>query len=198
MSSNRGKFTPEMELDIETAVAEMRRGGIILYPTDTIWGIGCDATCEDAVKKIYDLKHRADNKSMLVLVDSLDMLKRYVYNIPEVAYELIDVAIKPMTIIYDNSVGLPDVLTGEGGSIGVRITSDPFSRELIRRLHRPIVSTSANVSGEKSATFFAEISEAIRSGVDYVVKYRQEDKEPHEASTIIMLSHDGQVKVLRP
>lgn len=198
MSSNKGKFSPEIEQDIDAAVAEMRRGGIILYPTDTIWGIGCDATCESAVRKIYELKRRADNKSMLVLADSLDMLQRYVDNIPEVAYELIDVAVKPMTIIYDNSIGLPDVLTGEGGSVGVRITSEAFSRELIRRLRRPIVSTSANVSGEKSAAFFSEISEEIRSGVDYVVKYRQEDKEPHEASTIIMLSHDGQVKVLRP
>ena len=186
-----------MEEDIKTAVEVLRKGGIILYPTDTIWGIGCDATNEAAVKKVYDLKRRADNKSMLVLLDNENKLDRYVNDVPEIAYNLIEVTDKPITIIYDNAYNLAPNLYGDNKSIGIRITSEKFSRELCKRFGRPIVSTSANVSGENSPSFFNEISEEISKNVDYIVKYRQDDIEPKTASSIIKIAQDGTFKILR-
>lgn len=183
--------------DIKNAVAAMRKGGIILYPTDTIWGIGCDATNHDAVARVYELKRRADNKAMLVLVDSDATLGRYVADVPDVAYQLIEVADNPVTIIYDHAKNLAPNLLGDNQSVGIRVTAEEFSRELCRRFGRAIVSTSANVSGEPSAATFAQISPEIKSGVDYIVKYRQDDVKPHKASSIIMLKQDGTVKILR-
>ena len=145
-----------MEEDLKKAIEVLRNGGIILYPTDTIWGIGCDATNADAVKRIYELKRRADNKSMLVIVGNVAMAERYVEAIPDVAYDLMDVAVSPLTIIYDNSVGLAPNLLGENNSIGIRVTHERFSAELCKRFRKPIVSTSANISGEKSAASFSE------------------------------------------
>ena len=187
-----------MEEDLKKAIEVLRNGGIILYPTDTIWGIGCDATNADAVKRIYELKRRADNKSMLVIVGNVAMAERYVEAIPDVAYDLMDVAVSPLTIIYDNSVGLASNLLGENNSIGIRVTHERFSAELCKRFRKPIVSTSANISGEKSAASFSEISETIKSGVDYVVEYRRDDNNPHKASSIIKLANDGTFKILRP
>lgn len=184
--------------DIDQAVATMMRGGIILYPTDTIWGIGCDATNADAVAKIYSLKQRSDSKSMLVLVDSIVSLERIVQEVPAVAYDMIELAIKPITIIYDQGVGLAHNLLAEDGSIGVRVTREDFSKRLAMAMRRPIVSTSANISGAPTPMFFSAISPEIISQVDYVVRYRQDDELEYAPSQIIKLSSNGLVKVIRP
>ena len=186
-----------MEDDIKQCIEVMRKGGIILYPTDTIWGIGCDATNADAVKRVYDLKRRADNKAMLVLIDSEARLERYVRDVPDIAYQLIEVADKPLTIVYDGAYNLAQNLMGDNASVGIRISHEQFSQQLCRRFGRPIVSTSANLSGEPSAKTFSEISDEIRNGVDYIVKFRQNDANPHEASSIIKLCADGSFKILR-
>lgn len=186
-----------MEEDIKACVEVLKRGGLILYPTDTIWGIGCDATNAQAVKKVYNLKRRADNKALIVLLDSAEHLDHYVVDVPEMARELIDVAVKPLTIIYDGAYNLATNLLGENDSVGIRISHEQFSQQLCARFGRPIVSTSANVSGEPSAPTFAQVSDLIKQGVDYVVKYRQDDSNPHAASNIIMLSGDGTFKILR-
>ena len=164
-----------IEEDIKKACEVMRNGGVILYPTDTIWGIGCDATNEEAVKKVYDLKKRADNKAMLVLIDNPVKLQTYVEDVPEIAWDLIEASDKPLTIIYDKGKNLAANLLGENGSIGIRISKEQFSRDLCFRFRKPLVSTSANVSGEPSPANFSEISEAIKNGVDYIVQYRQDD-----------------------
>ena len=183
--------------DIRIAVDVLRKGGIILYPTDTIWGIGCDATNEEAVKKIYELKKRADSKSMLVLVDSEAALERTVNDIPEVAWDLIDSAVTPLTIIYDNPMNVAPSLPAEDGSLGVRITKERFSSELCRRLRRPIVSTSANISGVKSKGRFCDIPEEIIEGVDYVVAYGRENNREISPSNIIKLSKGGVIQIIR-
>ena len=175
-----------MEVDLQSCIEVLSQGGLILYPTDTIWGIGCDATNRDAVKKVYQLKRRDDNKALIVLLDSAEHLDHYVVNVPDMAHELIDVAVKPLTIIYEGAYNLAPNLLGAGDSVGIRA-----------RFGRPIVSTSANVSGAPSAATFHDISSEIRAGVDYVVKYRQDEATPHEASNIIMLSNDGTFKILR-
>ena len=187
----------ELREDVRNAVECMRRGGIILYPTDTIWGIGCDATNESAVRKIYDLKKRADSKSMLVLVDSTAALERIIDDVPDIAYELLTVAVNPLTIIYDGAKGVAPSLIGTDGSLGVRITHEDYSRSLCRELRRPIVSTSANLSGEKSPRFFKEISEEIRKGVDYIAEFRRNDETVHSASNIIKVGKGGLFKIIR-
>ncbi|MDD2961757.1 MAG: L-threonylcarbamoyladenylate synthase [Muribaculaceae bacterium] len=186
-----------MEEDIDKAVETLRNGGVILYPTDTIWGLGCDATNEEAVKRIYSIKQRADNKAMLVLVDSLDKIDRYVKEVPEIAYSLIELSEKPITIIYDNAYYLAKNLMGEDNSVGIRVTEEQFSKELCRKFKKPIVSTSANISGQPSAPLFEQISEDIKNSVDYIVKYRQDDKAIHQPSSIIKLSLSGEIKILR-
>lgn len=183
--------------DMACAVEVLKAGGIILYPTDTVWGIGCDATNAEAVKKIYDLKKREDSKSMLVLVGSEGELQRTVAEVPEAAWMLIEAAIKPITIIYDRPVGIAPNLCAEDGSAGIRITDELFSRTLCGRLRRPVVSTSANISGEKTPTTFAEISKEIIAGVDYVVRYRQNDNTRRQSSNIIKVSDSGIIKVIR-
>lgn len=186
-----------IEDDIKECVEVMNKGGLILYPTDTIWGIGCDATNAEAVKKVYELKQRADNKALIVLLDSVVRLDHYVVNVPEMAYELLDVAVKPLTIIYDGAYNLAPNLLGDNDSVGIRIPHDDFSHRLCASFGKPVVSTSANISGEATAHFFNEIDEKIKGGVDYVVKYRQDDTKPHDASNIIMLKEDGSFKILR-
>lgn len=183
--------------DINKAVECMRQGGIILYPTDTIWGIGCDAANDDAVKKIYALKQREESKSMLVLVDSEAMLERTVADIPEVAWELIEAAVNPLTIIYDHPHGVASNLLAPDGSLGVRITRERYSAELCRRLRRPIVSTSANVSGKKAPGVYDEISSEILEGVDYVAEYRRDENGTPSPSNIIKLSDGGLIKIIR-
>ena len=185
--------------DLDEAVATLRQGGIILYPTDTVWGIGCDATNEEAVQRIYALKRRQDSKSMLVLVAETHEVERLISEVPEIAYDLMELAVRPITIVYTSGAsGVAPSLIGEGGSLGIRQTQEAFSSALCRQLRRPIVSTSANISGEPTPLFFSGISEEIRSGVDYIVRYRQEDNTLREPSQIIQLGTGGEVKVLRP
>ncbi len=182
--------------DLREAVEVLKKGGIILYPTDTIWGIGCDASNSEAVKRIFALKERADAKAMLSLVGSEGQLQRTVNDIPEVAWELIDAAVKPLTIIYDHPVGLAPELLAPDGSAGIRITSEPFSRALCEHLRRPVVSTSANKSGQPSPASFSDISPEIIDGVDYVVRFKR-DQKGGTASNIIKLGEAGRVKVIR-
>lgn len=183
--------------DIKEAVRVMRAGGIILYPTDTIWGLGCDATNEEAVKKIYALKQRPDSKSMLVLTDHEAKLERIVDEVPEVAYNLIEVAEKPLTIIYSGAKNLAPNLIAQDGSVGIRITKEAFSKALCEAFRMPIVSTSANISGQPSAQNFSEISEEIKQGVDYIVKYRQNDLSKAKPSSIIKLEKGGVITIIR-
>jgi len=174
------------------------KGGLILYPTDTIWGIGCDATNEEAVRRVYELKKRVDSKALLVLVDSAVKLDFYVSDVPEVAWDLVELSDKPLTIIYPKARNLAANLLAEDGSVGIRITREKFSRKLCERFRKAIVSTSANVSGEVSPRFFDEISPEILAGVDYVVNYRRDDKTPSKPSSIIRLGSGGQIQVIRP
>lgn len=183
--------------DIKNALKTLKAGGIILYPTDTIWGLGCDATNEAAVKKIFELKHRSDAKSMLVLTDSIFKVERVVDEVPEVAYSLVECADKPLTIIYDGAKNLAPNLIAEDGSVGIRITNEAFSKKLCEEFRIPIVSTSANISGEPSPHNFSEVSEAIKAGVDYIVSYRQDEKTSSTPSSIIKLGKGGVVTIIR-
>ena len=183
--------------DVKKAVQVMRDGGIILYPTDTIWGIGCDASNSAAVRRIFELKRRSDSKSMLSLIDSDAKLGYYVPDIPDVAYDLMDLAEKPLTIIYDNVRHMAPELIAEDGSAGIRVTREEFSQELCRRMGGAVVSTSANISGESSPANYSEISQIIRDGVDYIVEYRQREQTRFVASGIIKLGSGGLVKVIR-
>lgn len=184
--------------DVKAALAVLQKGGIILYPTDTIWGLGCDACNEVAVKRIYAIKDRVDSKSMLVLMENAALLERYVDEVPEIAFDLIELSDKPLTVIYDGARNLAKNLIAEDGSIGIRITSEAFSSELIRRFKRPIVSTSANISGKPSPACFDEIESEIIDAVDYVVRYRQDDTQKAVPSSIIKLGRGGEIKVIRP
>ncbi|MCH5239745.1 MAG: threonylcarbamoyl-AMP synthase [Muribaculaceae bacterium] len=183
--------------DLKAALSAIQKGGIILYPTDTIWGIGCDARNSEAVKRIFDLKKRADSKSMLVLVDSEASLEKLTDDIPEVAYQLIEAAVNPITIIYDGAHNVAPELIAEDGSLGIRITREDFSRSLCRLMRAPLVSTSANISGAPSPSNFSEISDSIIKGVDYVVKYRQDDNGKATPSNIIKLGNGGLVTIMR-
>ncbi len=195
--SVRGSSEQDFREDIKEAVRVMRAGGIILYPTDTIWGLGCDATNEEAVKKIYALKQRPDSKSMLVLTDHEAKLERIVDEVPEVAYNLIEVSEKPLTIIYSGAKNIASNLIAQDGSVGIRITREAFSKALCEAFRMPIVSTSANISGQPSAHNFAEISDEIKQGVDYIVKYRQNDFSKASPSSIIKLEKGGVVTIIR-
>lgn len=175
----------------------MREGGVILYPTDTIWGIGCDATNEDAVRRVYEIKQRQDSKAMLVLVDSSVKVDFYVRDVPEVAWDLIDLADKPLTIIYSGARNLAANLLAEDGSVGIRVTNEDFSKRLCQQLRKAIVSTSANISGQPSPKNFSEISEEVKSAVDYIVGYRQEEISNPKPSSIIKLDKGGVIKIIR-
>ena len=183
--------------DIKAALEVLQNGGVILYPTDTIWGLGCDACNEEAVKRIYAIKNRIDLKSMLVLMENAALLDRYVEEVPEVAFDLIEVSDKPLTIVYEGAKNLAKNLLSDDGSIGIRITTEAFSSDLIRRFKRPIVSTSANVSGKSSPACFDEIDPQIIDAVDYVVKYRQDDRQKTVPSSIVKLGRGGEIKIIR-
>lgn len=187
-----------MHDDVKAALEVLQNGGVILYPTDTIWGIGCDACNEEAVKRIYAIKNRIDSKSMLVLLENAALLDRYVDEVPEIAFDLIEVSDKPLTIIYDGAKNLAKNLIADDGSIGIRITTEAFSSDLIRRFKRPVVSTSANISGKPSPACFAEIDQQIIEAVDYVVKYRQDETQKAVPSGIIKLGRSGEIKIIRP
>ncbi len=175
----------------------MREGGVILYPTDTVWGIGCDATNEDAVRRVYEIKQRQDSKAMLVLVDSSVKVDFYVRDVPEVAWDLIDLADKPLTIIYSGARSLAANLLAEDGSVGIRVTNEEFSKRLCQQFRKAIVSTSANISGQPSPKNFSEISEEVKSAVDYIVGYRQEEMSNPKPSSIIKLGKGGVIKIIR-
>ena len=185
------------EDDIRNAVETMRRGGIILYPTDTVWGIGCDATNAEAVAKVYNIKHRDDSKALICLVDSESRLQRYVRDIPNVAWDIFELSVKPTTIVLDNAVNLAPNLIADDGSIAMRITREPFSKELCFRFQKAIVSTSANISGEPAAQNFCDISEEIINAVDYVCWTRRQEHKPHTPSSIIKLTANGEVTIIR-
>jgi L-threonylcarbamoyladenylate synthase len=182
--------------DIKAALEVLQKGGVILYPTDTIWGLGCDACNEEAVKRIYAIKNRIDSKSMLVLMENAALLERYVAEVPEIAYDLIELSEKPLTIIYDGAKNLAKNLIAEDGSIGIRLTTEAFSGDLIRRFKRPVVSTSANISGKPSPACFDEIEQEIIDAVDYVVKYRQDDTSKAVPSSIMKLGRGGEIKII--
>jgi L-threonylcarbamoyladenylate synthase len=186
-----------MKEDIREALAVLKKGGTILYPTDTIWGIGCDATNPEAVEKVYKLKERDKGKSMLVLVDYPSRIDRYVDEVPEIAYELVELSEKPLTIIYPKAQFLAENLIAEDGSIGIRVVNDPFCQELITRFKKPIVSTSANISGVKPPSIFSEVKQEIIDAVDYVVHWRQDDVIQNPPSGIIKLGTKGEVEVIR-
>lgn len=183
--------------EVKKAVEVMRNGGVILYPTDTVWGIGCDATNEEAVKRVYEIKRRSDSKALICLVDSEARLTRYVRRVSDVTWDMIELATKPLTVIYDNATGLAPNLLAEDGSVGIRITKEEFSKELCFRFQKPIVSTSANISGEPTPQTFDEISNEIKNAVDYVVKYSQRCKEKHQPSSIIKINADGEFTIIR-
>ena len=188
------------EEDIKKAIEVMRKGGVILYPTDTIWGIGCDATNEEAVKRVYDIKQRDDSKALICLVDSDARLQRYVRQVPDVAWQLIDSLKdggKPTTLILDGAVNLAPNLIAEDGSIALRITQEPFSKELCYRFQKAIVSTSANISGEPAAQNFRDIDPKIIEAVDYICWSRRQEHQPHQPSSIIRLRQDGEVEIIR-
>ena len=200
--------------DLEEAVRVLRAGGVIVYPTDTVWGIGCDATNEEAVRRVYALKRRADSKSMLVLLDAPGKLQGYVEEVPEMAWELLECtaplqlplqgvrenteSIRPLTIIYPRGKNLAKSLLAEDGSVGIRITREPFSKALCERLRRPIVSTSANISGEPAAKTFRQISEAVLEQADYVCLYRRDDEEEKAPSSIIKVGLHNEIEIIRP
>lgn len=183
--------------DIRQAVETLRRGGLILYPTDTIWGIGCDASNADAVRRVYELKQRDDSKALICLVDSAGRMQRYLRHVPDVAWDLIEYAEKPLTLILDGAVNLAPNLIAADGSIGMRVTREAISHELCYRFQKAIVSTSANLSGEPSPANFTEVSPQIIQGVDYVMKCRQNDLSKAKPSQIIKLGIDGQVQIIR-
>lgn len=183
--------------DLEEACRVMREGGVVLYPTDTIWGLGCDASNEEAVRRIFAIKRRSDSKSMLVLLDSDAKLNYYVEEVPDQAYDLMDLSEKPLTIIYDGARHLAPQLIAEDGSVGIRITKELFSKNLCARMRGAIVSTSANISGQPSPQNFSEVSQEILDSVDYVVRYRRDDRSKSSPSGIIRLGKGGLVKVIR-
>ncbi|MBP5714658.1 MAG: threonylcarbamoyl-AMP synthase [Prevotella sp.] len=195
------------EEDIRQAVETMRKGGVILYPTDTVWGIGCDATNAEAVARVYQIKQRDDSKALICLVDSDARMQRYIRNVPEVAWQLIDSLtssqessgspVRPTTLILDGAINLAPNLIAEDGSIGIRITNEPFSKELCYRFQKAIVSTSANISGEPAAQNYCDIDPRILEAVDYVCWSRRQEHKPHTPSAIIRLRENGEVEIIR-
>jgi len=186
-----------MNNEIHKIVDILNNGGIILYPTDTIWGIGCDATNKSAIERIYKIKQREDSKAMLVLIGSEARLEQYIKEVPDIAYQLIEVVDKPLTIIYPGAKNLAANLIAEDGSIGIRIPNDEFCQNLLARFKKPIVSTSANISGTASPAIFSEIDEKIIKSVDYVVSWRQDETQPGLPSSIIKFGVGGEFKIIR-
>ncbi len=191
------KKTMNQQEDIKNAIEVMKQGGVILYPTDTVWGIGCDATNAEAIAKVYKIKKRDDSKALICLVDSDARLQRYVRNVPNVAWDILDIATKPTTIILDGAINLAPNLIAEDGSIALRITKEPFSHELCYRFQKPLVSTSANISGEPAAANYNDISQELLDTVDYVCFSRRQEHKPHTPSSIIKLKEDGEVTIIR-
>lgn len=188
----------DFEKDIQECLTVLKNGGIILYPTDTIWGIGCDATNAKAVEKIFKLKRRPDEKAMIVLVAEERDVLRYVANADLRVFDYLQQYQKPVTVVYEGALGFADNLVGKDGSIAIRICNDSFCKHLIKRFRKPIVSTSANISGQPAARFFSDIDDEIKNSIDYIVKYRQDDKTISMPSSVIKWNKDASVTILRP
>ncbi len=184
--------------DLERAAETLLAGGLLLYPTDTVWGIGCDATRSDAVRRVFELKQRDDAKALITLLGNESFLPRYVDEVPEVAWQLIEYSTKPLTIVYDRGRNLAPELMAADGSVGIRVTREAFSAALCNRIRRPLVSTSANISGRPAPRCFSEIDPQIVAGVDYVAEYRRDDCRKAEPSSVMRLSADGLFKIIRP
>ena len=191
------RLTPESKEDIRRAIEVMNKGGIILYPTDTIWGLGCDATNADAVRRIYEIKQRTDAKALISLVDSETKVQFYVKEVPEVAWDVMELSERPMTVVFDGGRNLAPNLLAEDGSVAIRITKEAFSKELCMRMKRAVVSTSANISGQPAPRCFSEISEEIKGAVDYICTSRQDEPPTQTASSIIKLGAGGEVTIIR-
>lgn len=190
-------LTKEQLEDIRQAVETVRRGGVILYPTDTIWGIGCDATNAEAVARVYAIKQRTDSKALICLLGSDASLNLYVDNVPDVAYDLIEFSSKPLTIIYDNARNLASNLVADDGSVGIRVTKEEFSQTLCMRCKRALVSTSANISGQPSPASFRDIPQQLLDAVDYVCTSRRDEKPQAKPSSIMKLSSNCEFKIIR-
>jgi L-threonylcarbamoyladenylate synthase len=197
MSTKKPHTFPFDKDDMEQAVKTLREGGVILYPTDTIWGIGCDATNADAVKRVYEIKRRQDSKAMIVLANSDAMIANHVEQAPEVAWDVVTLATNPTTVIFDKGRNLAPNLMAADGSVAFRLTREDFSSQLCFHLRKPIVSTSANISGQPSPKSFGDIADEIIKAVDYVVRYRQDDRTPASPSSIIKIGNKGEVKIIR-
>ena len=193
----RNREWPFDKEDMAEAVRVLKAGGVILYPTDTVWGLGCDATNAEAVERIYRIKQRQDSKALIVLADSEAMISRYVAEVPEVAWDVIELATRPTTVIFDRGLNLAPNLLAQDGSVGIRLSREAFSSQLCFHLRKPVVSTSANVSGQPSPRIFFFFFEEIRQQVDYVVRYRQDDITPASPSSVIKLGRGGEVKIIR-
>lgn len=183
--------------EINKALEVLKSGGVILYPTDTVWGLGCDATNAEAVAKIFALKKREDNKSLIILLDTENKLQSYINDVPDIAYDLIEYTEKPLTIIYSGAKNLAKNLINQDGSVGIRIPKHDFCQQLIQRFGKPIVSTSANVSEKATPTNFSEITQEIIDGVDYIVDLEQESRDKKQSSTIMKLEADGKFLFIR-
>jgi L-threonylcarbamoyladenylate synthase len=197
MKTDRYICTMDFNTDVENSLSVLQAGGLILYPTDTIWGIGCDATNATAVRRIYELKQRPESKSMIVLLADQRDLLQYVASPDLAVFDFLDAATKPTTVIYDGAIGLADNLVSQDGTIAIRIVQETFCRHLIKRFRKPIVSTSANISNEPAPRTFAEIPAIIQQQVDYVVQYRQQDATIAAPSAVVRWER-GQVTVIRP
>ena len=194
MKNKRSEHTRQ---EVNAALEVIKRGGLILYPTDTVWGIGCDATNPAAIEKVYQLKQRHESKALICLVSDFKMLNQFVEVVPEVAYDILKYAAKPTTIIYDKPIRVAENLVPEDDTLAIRVVRNDFCKELIRKFRRPIVSTSANISGEPTPGNYNEISQEIKNGVDHIVDLQRNDKRASKASAIIKLSGDGEVKIIR-
>ena len=187
----------DFEEDLKQSLMVLKNGGVILYPTDTIWGLGCDPTNASAIEKIIKIKSRKESRSLIILVNGESMLERYVKDVPEAAYQITNVSDKPVTIIYPEGKNLVPGVCAEDGSVGIRICNDPFCLELITRFRKPIVSTSANLSGKPSPAHFGDIDEEIINSVDYAVKHRQNDRQKQVASPVIKIDKNGVLRIIR-
>ncbi len=188
----------QMKEDIKNSLEVLKTGGVILYPTETIWGLGCDPTNEKAIERVYSIKKRVDSKSLLLLVDHEGRIPSYVDQVPDIAWDLLDAADQPLTLIYPGAKHLSGKLIADDGSVGIRVTTDDFCQQLISRFRKPIVSTSANISGQNAPVCFMDIDEEIKTQVDYVVEWRQNEKPRNaKASSIIKLGSGGQVQIIR-
>ena len=189
--------TPDINTEVHNAFEVIKNGGIILYPTDTVWGIGCDASNPEAVKKIYDLKMRSEAKSMIVLMNSDRMMYNVFKEVPETAWQILDLSEKPTTLVLDNPKNVAPSLIAPDNTLGVRLVKEPFCYKLMERMKKPLVSTSANISGQPTPTSYKEIDHHILDGVDYIVNLHRE-KTAASPSAIIKLGNDMTVKVIRP